>query len=134
MPSQKKPDEQAEATDAPVTTTAIAEGDDRAADTMSTPDSAINPATREPQQPGPRSATITLEDAQIDVDVEGDGGDEPEAESIRDLSTSELQDLQRRVLQESAVRGTVVNRPFRELDTESLLVLSHAVQAEIASR
>ena len=108
-------------------------GDERADEATGTPDSAINPTTGEPTQPPPRDVTIKVSDATLDVTVEG-AGEEDEPSTLGDLEAKDLQTLQRAVLEEAARRGETEVRPFRDMDTESLLVLYHAVREEVASR
>lgn len=109
------------------------EGDERADEATGTPDSAVNPTTGEPSQPPPRDVTIKVRDAQLDVRVEG-AEDDDEPKGLSDLSDKDLQAIQRRVLEESAQRGEPDTRLFKDMDTESLLVLYHAVREEVASR
>lgn len=109
------------------------EGDQREDAATDTPDSATNPTTGEATQPPTRDVTIKVSDATLDVTVEG-AGEEDEPSTLGDLEAKDLQTLQRAVLEEAARRGETDERPFRDMDTESLLVLYHAVREEVASR
>ena len=91
---------------------------------------------RDPEGPT-TTATIKVEDHEIDVDVKDAGrsdvkDDEPE--SIRELNTKQLQDLLRATLAEQSRRANEPQRRFRDFDTESLLVLQGELRSELASR
>lgn len=77
--------------------------------------------------------TIKVRDATLDVSVAGATA-EAEQGTVAGLTDSDLQTLQRVVSEEAARRGATEPRPFRDMDTESLLVLYHSIRDEVASR
>lgn len=81
-------------------------------------------------------ATIKVADHEIDVDIQGGRRDEdPDtAGTIRDLSAQQLQQVLKSAIEEQAIRGREQNRPFRDFDKETLLVLQHELRGELASR
>lgn len=90
------------------------------------------------EQEGPTTtATIKIEDHQIDVKVKDAGRSDKalsEEEGFKGLNRDELMRVQRAVLNEQAARATQQDRPFAEFDTESLLVLRNQIAGELASR
>jgi hypothetical protein len=87
--------------------------------------------------PDLRTTHITVEDAEISVDVEGTDEDEDDDDEpkLRDLSAGQLSRLWRSASIEMAGRrADAENRPFRDMDTESLKVLFNNVRAEVGSR
>lgn len=78
-------------------------------------------------------ATITITDHQVEVDFKGTSV----ADAITSVDTISEQDIDRLktiLMEESARRGLADDRPFRDVDTESLLILQNQIRGEMASR
>ena len=79
------------------------------------------------------SMVITIEDHKIKTDAEN----APSAESVtsvQEMGDEDLQRLRRIMDEEAARRGVRQERPFKDLDLDSLQVLYNQVRAELGQR
>lgn len=92
-----------------------------------------------PPEPPASSFVVKVEDHEIkDVDVtDGPGSidDDEGPRSIENISAENFSKLYRAMLDENARRGMLPqNRPFADIDKESLLILQNQLRGELASR
>lgn len=79
------------------------------------------------------TATIEIADHKIDVKVE-DVPTTAKDDTVAAIADGDLDRLRKILAEDAARRGRVEERPFEHVDTESLLVLSGKIRAEMASR
>lgn len=87
------------------------------------------------QNPMYRSTEAEIHIADHDFEVEVEGDHEADfINSVQEINSDDIDRLKKILAEETARRGFIAPRPFRDVDKETLMVLQNAIRGELASR